>query len=227
MSVENGVGAAERPCDPPVKTLPDDVRLPDTEYTCRLRIDGSALDLVAVDAALDLQGEHGHVNRRATQRRDAVNLCRWQYPKGEGGDGTYRIWHSLEDALRFSVKGLFPVRDRLERYVASADVYWWIGCFHQAPSSLIYLPHDLLDQLAAIGAPTYFDNYFSSSYEAGVDENQASEVEDDGLPLHRYRFWIDETLGSRGDYLARFASLPPHRGRHGLRSGHRTGYRLP
>lgn len=85
------------------------VSMPDAEYTCVLRTDGSALDLAATDVALNLRGQHDHVNRSATQWRTAGNLRRWQYPMGEGGDGTHRIWSSLEATL-----SLFPVRDRRE-----------------------------------------------------------------------------------------------------------------
>jgi len=211
-TVTDKSGAAELRRDPAAGTPLDDEHLPDAEYTCVLRIDGCALDLAAMDTALNLQGEHVCVNRRATQRRSAINLRRWQYPMGDGGDGTYRIWSSIEEALGFSVKDLFPVRATLENYVANENAYWWIGCFHRPRSSLIYLPHDLLEKLAAIGAPAYFDNYHASSDKVETDGDVASaigdEEEDDGLPIHRYRFWIDKARGP-GDYLSRVASLSP------------------
>lgn len=62
----------------------------DAKYTCVLRIDGSASDLAAIDVALDLRGQHDHVNRKATHWRTAIKLKRWRYPMGEGGDGTCR-----------------------------------------------------------------------------------------------------------------------------------------
>jgi len=211
MSATTMLGETERSRDPAASVPPDEVSMQDDEYTCVLRIDGSELDLAAIDAALDLRGQHDHVNRRATRWRSAVNLQRWQYPMGEGGDGTYRIWSSLEDALHSSVESLFPVRSRLESYVEHEDVYWWIGCFHRARSSLIYLKRDLIEKLAAIGAPVYLDNYFLVSDEIRTEDGDAlaDEEEDEGVPNHRYRFWIDETKASDGHSLARLSSFPP------------------
>jgi hypothetical protein len=205
------VGETERPRDPAASAPSEEVSMQDDEYTCVLRIDGSALDLVAIDAALDLRGQHDHVNRSATQWRTAVDLQRWQYPTGEGGDGTYRIWSSLEDALCSSVESLFPVRSRLESYVEHENVYWWIGCFHRARSSLVYLTRDLIEKLAAIGAPVYLDNYFLVSDEIRAEDGDAlaDEEEDESMPNHRYRFWIDETKVSDSRYLPRLSSLPP------------------
>jgi hypothetical protein len=209
MSATNMVGETERSRDPAASAPPDEVSMQDDEYTCVLRIDGSALDLVAIDAVLGLRGQHDHVNRSATQWRTAVDLQRWQYPMGEGGDGTYRSWSSLEDALCSSVESLFPVRSRLESYVEHEDVYWWIGCFHRARSSLIYLTHDLIEKLAAIGAPVYLDNYFLVSDEIRTEDGEAlaDEEEDEGVPNHRYRFWIDETKASDGHYPPRPSNL--------------------
>jgi len=83
MSATNMVGETERSRDPAASAPPDDMSMQDDEYTCVLRIDGSALDLTAIDAALDLRGQHDHINRSATRWRSAVDLQRWQYPMGD------------------------------------------------------------------------------------------------------------------------------------------------
>jgi hypothetical protein len=180
----------------------------DAEYTCVLRIEGDTLDVDAVDRALGLFGDHRHVIRRATPWRPALDLHRWQYPKFGDDDGSYQIWSSLEDALQSSVERLFPVRDRLESFVAVGKAYWWIGCFHQAPSSMVYLMGDLIEKLGLLGVPICLDNYLVSSDAEGSDEDRAAVVEDveEGQPNHRYRFWVDAAVGPRESYLAPNAS---------------------
>lgn len=170
------------------------------EYTCVLRIEGPTLDAGEVDCALGVRGEHVHVNRPARSSRPAVNLHRWEYP--EGDDGSSRIWPSLEDAFRFSLEAMLPVREHLARYVDREDVYWWIGCFHQAPSTVTLLRHDLVDKLKAVGAPIPLDNYYSPPADEGIDDEQIDATGDEieEPPRHSYRFWIDENGGPRGRY---------------------------
>jgi hypothetical protein len=171
------------------------------EYTCVLRIEGPTLDAGEVECVLGIRGEHVHVDRPARRSRPAVNLHRWEYP--EKDDGSLRIWSSLEEAFRFSLEAMLPVRDRLARYVDSEDVYWWIGCFHQAASTVMLLPRDLVDKLKAVGAPIPLDNYYSPPADEGIDDEQI-DAKGGGIeepPRHSYRFWIDENRGPRGKYL--------------------------
>nr|WP_063571556.1 hypothetical protein [Luteibacter rhizovicinus] len=175
----------------------------DADYSCVLRIDGSVLDFDAIDSALGVRGERRHVTWRATRWRPAVDLQRWEFPEPE--DGSCRTWSSLEDALRFTVERMLPARERLGSYVESDQVYWWIGCFHRAPSSTIYMPHDLVEQLKDLGVPVILSNYFRVSEEEETDEDRARVIEevDEGGPNHTYRFWIGVAGGPREKYLSR------------------------
>jgi hypothetical protein len=70
---------------------------------------------------------------------------------------------------------------------------------------MIYLPHDLVEQLADLRVRISLSHYFPTSEEEETDEDRDRVIDevDEGGPNHTYRFWIDDAGGPREKYLSK------------------------
>lgn len=170
-------------------------------FTCTLRIDIDDADPALLDVELGVQGDHMHIVRKASGHRKALDFHRWEYPVEPASGHT--DWTALEEALATHAGALRGAQRTLSRYGALGQAYWWCGCFHDDPPSMVYLRAELVKALAGIGVHLHIDNYFPSSESAFAPSTPQPEEADD-LPAaagHAYRFWFDEPGKKINAYL--------------------------
>jgi hypothetical protein len=101
-----------------------------------------------------------------------------------------------------------PGNANLASLGAIDKAYWWCGCFHDNPPSLVYLSADLITRLARVCVPIDLQNYFPSSESPFAAVEPVDGESMDG-PLefnHSYRFWMSrEGLGAE-QYVAEQAA---------------------
>lgn len=132
------------------------------EYTVEFRIYGKELDPAAVTDNLALRPKEvrrvGEVRGKATRWEESM----WSYDGLPQGEST-KSWDSLEEALVFVVKKLWPVRNKLEQYKQQHKVVLWCGHFQSSFDGGPTLSPATLKMLGEFGAEVFIDNYFSES----------------------------------------------------------------
>lgn len=133
-------------------------------YTVEFRIYSSTLDPSEITRELGLQPCQTRTEGTLFAQRRQQGM--WAYDGGEGSIA----WDSLEDGITFVLDKLWPHRDAIGKYKASADLLWWCGNFQSSFDGGPRLSPDLLKRLGELGASLYIDNYFSrDETESGED----------------------------------------------------------
>ncbi|ADW71604.1 DUF4279 domain-containing protein [Granulicella tundricola] len=128
------------------------------KYTVEFRIYGKSLDPAAVTADLGL--EPCRTVNPGTRRADGRLLeGLWAFD----GDPSEAFSGSLEEALRFVLDLLHPLKERILAYRTSAHLVWWCGHFQSSFDGGYTLSAAVLGQLSDFGVEFTVDNYFSES----------------------------------------------------------------
>jgi hypothetical protein len=131
-----------------------------TQYSVELRIEGESLSPQHVTLDLGLQPSLVRTQGERLGTR-TFSKSMWAF----GGRESSRDWPSLEMGLRHLLEELKPMRSIIEPYFRTCSVYWWCGSFQSEFGSTASLSPQLLEALAAFGAPVHLSCYFSD--EAG------------------------------------------------------------
>ena len=132
------------------------------EYTVEFRIYGKELDPAAVSRDLGLQPKD--VRRAGRERRNETGSeeAMWSYdglPQPERS----KSWDSLDEALVFVLKSLWPIKNKLEEYKKRHNVILWCGHFQSSFDGGPTLSPMTLKMLGEFGVQVFIDNYFSKS----------------------------------------------------------------
>lgn len=129
------------------------------EYTVELRICGRELDPEAVTADLAL---HPTQVRRLGEERGKSKKWEetvWSYDGFKHEKG--KSWDSLDEALVFMLRKLWPLRSKLEEYKQRHKVILWCGHFQSSFDGGPTLCPSTLKMLGDLGVELFIDNYFS------------------------------------------------------------------
>lgn len=130
------------------------------EYTIEFRIFSRTLDPDLITRELGLQP--CQIRKEGTiGLGDRIQRGMWAFDGGEGSTE----WESLEDGITFVLEKLWPRREAIVNYKASAELVWWCGNFQSSFDGGARLSADLLKRVGEFGADIYIDNYISSSAE--------------------------------------------------------------
>src|SRR5262249_5764896 len=121
-------------------------------YTIEFRIWGDALDADEVSRDLGLQPCQTRTSGASRFPGRSDHRGMWAYA---GPAGAPTEWASLEDGLTNLIEHLWPYREKIAKYRATADLVWWCGHFQSGFDGGPTLSAALLRKLGEFGAELY------------------------------------------------------------------------